>query len=153
MQLCSDRVGGLEAAEAASHDLHGNDTCTGGSDSGNSLLHSGVHGEVVNGEDDVEGFLLRGPLKHLGERVRAHAGKADLALLFGDVLRFDHVIADLGRFVFGVEIPDVYVVRLEFAEAGVEVFEQGCFIAGDGFGGENELLAPGGNSGADHAFV
>ena len=52
-----------------------------------------------------------------------------------------------------MEIPDIDVVGFELGEARVEVLEQRCLIAGDGFGGEYKFFALGGKSGADHAFV
>ncbi len=60
---------------------------------------------------------------------------------------------DLLGLVLGVQVPDVDVVRLEFAKAGVEVGEQGLLRFGRRLGREGDVLADALQRGADHALA
>ena len=49
--------------------------------------------------------------------MRAYAGKTDLALLLGKLLRFNHVVVNVGRAVLAMQIPDIDVIRVQLAKA------------------------------------
>src|ERR1035437_10721913 len=102
----------------------------------------------------VEDALLRQPRQQLLlAAVGAHAGEADLALLLGKLLRLDHVVANLGRAGLAMQIPDVDVIRIEFAQAGLEILQQPFLVLSARLGGEYDLLPPGSQGSAHHAFV
>ena len=69
------------------------------------------------------------------------------------LLRLNHVIADVLGIVPGVQIPNVDVIGLEVAEAGVEMGEQARLVSCLRLGGEHDLLAFGAKGRADHVLV
>ena len=102
-QACR-RVGspGLTLRESAGHDLHGDDAHAGFGGGIHGLVHGGIHGEVVGRENHVENFLL----DHPGDELRlaavgADADEADLALLLGELLRFDVIVVNVGGLAAG----------------------------------------------------
>ena len=105
------------------HHLHGHDADAGVVE----RLHEGVvalaHREVVGHEDDVH-ILLDGSGDDLGvASVAAHPGEADLPLLLRQPLRVEELVADLGRGLLAMEVPDVDVVGADLPEALLEVRE------------------------------
>ena len=145
---------GFDAAESASHDLHGDDAHAGFSGGVDGLIHGGVHGKVVSGENDVEDALLDHPWDELRlAAVGADADEAHFALLFCILLHFNHVVGDVCGAAEAVEIPDVDVIGVELAEALVEMLQHACFVVRLGFGGEYDLLALGAQGRAHHALV
>jgi len=91
-------IAGFQAAKSSGHHFHPHHAHTGPGGYPDGLLHAGIHGKVVGRQHYVEDALLREPgQQFLLAAVRAHAGKADLALLLGKLLRFDHVVANIGR--------------------------------------------------------
>ena len=117
-ELLREGAAGFDAAESAGHDLHGDDAHAGLSGGVDGLIHRGVHGKVVGGENDVEDALLDHPWDELRlAAVGADAGEAHFALLLGELLRFDMVVSDVGGAAPAVEIPDVDVIGVELAQA------------------------------------
>ena len=153
-KLLCEGTAGFNAAEPAGHDLHGHDAKAGLSGGVKGLVHGGIHGEVVSGENDVEDALLDHPWNELRlAAVGADAGEAHFALLFGILLHFKHVVSDVGGATLAVEIPDVDVIGVELVQALVEILEHARFIGRVRLRRKDDLLALSAEGRAHHALI
>ena len=55
--------------------------------------------------------------------------------------------------LLAVQIPDVDVIRVELAQALIEMLHHAGLVGRVGFGGEHDLLALGAERRADHALI
>ena len=141
-QTLQIRIAGLQTVRSTGHHLHGYHPHAGFGGGFNGLIHAGVHGEVVGSQHHIKDALLHHPGQQLLlAAVCADADEADFALFFGLQLHFDLVVGNLVGAVAGVEIPDVDVIGVEFAQAGFEMLLQLFLVGGVRLGGDDDLLA------------
>jgi hypothetical protein len=117
-------------------------------------IHARVHGEVVGRENHVERALLRHPWEQLLlAAVRTDTGKANLALLLGCLLGLDHVVMDFVPAAMAVQIPDIDVIRIQFAQALFEVLLHPRLVRRVRLGREHNLLPLCTQRRAHHALI
>ncbi len=154
VQLVIDGIGGFETAESARHHLHADDANARLGSGLHSLVHGGVHRKIVGHQKHVKHSLLHHPrCELLLTAVGAEASEADLTLLLGDLLRFDHIVADLFRLALSVEVPDIDIIRLEFVRLVSRSLSRLALVAGGRLGGKHDLLPLGSKGSANHALV
>ena len=125
LELGVGRIAGLDAAEAAGHDLNGRHALAGRDGLLERRGDGGFQGEVVGAQDDIDVWILGQPrYQHRLAGVGADAGKPDLAGLLGGLLGVDQVVGDLFRLAFGVQIPDIQVIGLQRLQTGIQVVER-----------------------------
>ena len=92
LQLGASWIAGLEFAEPPRHHLHGHHTQTRRMGLRQALRTGLFHGKVERRLHDIGCSLLDQERNHKIGVVGAHAGKTNLALLPGDLLRLEEII-------------------------------------------------------------
>ena len=68
-------------------------------------------------------------------------------------LRLDQIVGHLGRRVLRVQVPDVYVVRAQRLQTGLQVFDRFLAVQRPGLGRNVHLVPPALDGGAEQPFV
>ena len=143
----------MHPAEPARHHLHGHHTQARRVGLRHGIRKGFFHGEVVSRQHHIRCPLLHQERNHILGVVGAHAGKTNLALLPGDLLRLEKFVRQITGTVLPVQIPNVQVVGPQFAERRVKLLQRSLLGRSIGFTGKINILPLAFEGGAHQPLV